>query len=144
MNIAYNIVCVVSAIILALTYRKNSDMRITMYPMFLLLTMMEIKLLDLEGIQGFKGHTEVGQKLRLIMLMSYITATIMIIGQNFNNRFNSTYLVYVQVLIALALFITSQSDWQVVGMKSQLINYLSFVICFPIIGHLFNHCIHNL
>lgn len=105
---------------------------------------MEIKLLDLEGIQGFKGHTEVGQKLRLIMLMSYITATIMIIGQNFNNRFNSTYLVYVQVLIALALFITSQSDWQVVGMKSQLINYLSFVICFPIIGHLFNHCIHNL
>jgi hypothetical protein len=144
MNIAYNIVCVVSAIILALTYRKNSDMRITMYPMFLLLTMMEIKFLDLEGIQGFKGHTEVGQKLRLIMLMSYITATIMIIGQNFNNRFNSTYFVYVQVLIALALFITSQSDWEVVGMKNQLINYLSFVICFPIIGHLFNHCIHNL
>jgi hypothetical protein len=95
MNIAYNIVCVVSAIILALTYRKNSDMRITMYPMILMLTMMEIKLLDLEGIQNFKDHTEIGQKLRLIMLMSYITATIMIIGQNFNNRFNSTYFVYI-------------------------------------------------
>ena len=80
MNIGYSLVCLVSLIILLFTYRKNSDMRITMYPMILLLTMMEVKLLDLEGIQKFQNNTEIGQKLRLIMLMSYITATIMIIG----------------------------------------------------------------
>lgn len=80
MNYGYDIVCIISAIILALTYKKNADMRITMYPMILMLTMMEVKLLDLEGIQKYAENTEIGQKLRLIMLMSYITATIMIIG----------------------------------------------------------------
>ena len=53
MNIGYTIVCAISAFILAMTYRRNADMRITMYPMILLLTMMEVKLLDFEGIQNF-------------------------------------------------------------------------------------------
>ena len=137
-------VCVISALFLVYSYQGGVNLTVIMVPMLLLLIIMEIKFIDFEGTYKFQDISKMDILIRRTMLVSYITATILIIGQNFNNRFYVTYFVYVKILVVLALFIMRHGDWDPSVFVGQLINYIPFVICFPIIGHLFNHCIHNL
>lgn len=137
-------VCLVGSLFLLYSYKKGVNLTIVMIPMLLFLIIMEIKLIDFEGVSELEDVDSIEILIRRIMLVSYITATILIIGQNFNNRFYVTYFVYIKILVVIAVFILRHGNWDASVFVGQLINFVPFVICFPIIGHLFNHCIFNL